>query len=157
MISSPELQSKVCSDNKPSYEITPSPILGNAGKSITSLGPQSSKSLANKKMTTGKMSSLPIISKTDKNSKPTPSPILGKIRKFHYLQQSLKTKSTHDLSCGCNDCFNFQLNSMKQVTVKTISNLIDNFIKYKAKKRLGKLEDHVDDCMCVELEDSQIT
>ena len=39
---------------------------------------------------------------------------------------------------------------MKQISVKTVSNLVDNFIKYKAKNKYGKLEDHIEDCKCVD-------
>ena len=98
---------------------------------------------------TGGLHQQPNTSKTA-TSKISPSPILGKAGKFHHLHQTSRSKLTHDLSCGCNDCFHFQLNNMKQVTAKTISNLVDNFIKYKAKSRYGKLENHVEDCKCVD-------
>ena len=118
-------QSEKESDKISTNEISPSPIIGN----------------------TSKFHQLPKPSqiRTDMIS---PSPILGKAG--HKPLQPLRTKSTHALSCGCHDCFNFQLNSMKQCSVKTISNLVDNFIRYKAKNKYGKLEDHVEDCMCVD-------
>ena len=108
-------------------EISPSPVIGKRGKLHQE--PKASQ-IATRKM--------------------SPSPILGKTNKFQHLNQSSRSKLTHDLSCGCNDCFHFQLKSMKQVSAKTISNLVDNFIKYKAKNKYGKLEDHIEDCKCVD-------
>ena len=110
--------------------------------------------------TTNEISPSPVVGKPSKfyqlpkplqtsSDKITPSPILGRIGKLHHHLQS-RTKSTHDSACGCNECFNFQLNNLKQVSVKTISNLISNFIKYKTKNKYGKLENHDDGCMCVD-------
>ena len=108
-------------------EISPSPVMGR----------------------TGRLHQQPKPSKTT-TTKISPSSILGKAGKLHHFSQPSSTKSMHNLSCGCNDCFHSQLNSMKHVSAKTLSNLVDNFIKYKTKNNYGKLEDHIEDCKCVD-------
>ena len=70
------------------------------------------------------------------NDNISPSPIIG--------------QTTHEISCGCNECFNMQLKSIKQLSAKTIGNLIDNFIKYKTKGQYGNLKNHPNDCKCVD-------
>ena len=34
--------------------------------------------------------------------------------------------------------------------MKSLSNLVDNFVKYKTKNRYGDLENHSSECMCVD-------
>ena len=81
----------------------------------------------------------------------TPSPVIGIIGKTKAnLHSSSKEPAVHSLSCGCNDCFLSQFHALEQITVKSLSNLVDNFIKNKKKNHNGNPEHHISGCMCVD-------
>ena len=45
---------------------------------------------------------------------------------------------------------NLQLKNINQISVNTVRNLVDNFIKYKTKAQYGDLKNHPTDCNCVD-------
>merc|ERR1711915_184199 len=81
----------------------------------------------------------------------SPSPIIEqKDRSFYESKHPSGTTSSHQSSCGCHDCFLSQFKALRQHNVKSISVLIENFVKYKVKNKYGLLEEDDDDCMCVD-------
>ena len=124
-----EAKVKEPSMNNKSYieVLTPSPIIGKTGKSLIHPKARSTE-IESPPQTTS------VITDSSLN--------LVDTNKSHTLP--------HKPSCGCHQCFVDKLADIKEISPKSCSILIDNFIKYKAKNQYGDLEEHTKDCMCVD-------
>ena len=124
-----EAKVKEPSMNNKSYieVITPSPIIGKTGKS-----------LMHPKTLSPEVESRPQASSVLMDS----SVNIVDTNKSHTLP--------HKPSCGCHQCFVDKLADIKEMSPRSCSILIDNFIKYKAKNQYGDLEEHTKDCLCVD-------
>ena len=123
-----EAKVKELSMNNKSYieALTPSPIIGKTGKSLIDPKPQSTE--------ISPLQASSVIMDSSLNP--------GDTNKSHTIP--------HKPSCGCHQCFVDKLTDIKEMSTRSCTILIDNFIKYKAKNQYGDLEEHAKDCMCVD-------
>ena len=78
------------------------------------------------------------------------SSVIGKSSKSINILQTTDENSKYNHSCGCNDCFTTQMMDIKQISIKTITSVIENFIRNKTKNQYGDLEKYSLDCMCMD-------
>ena len=105
----------------PFDQITPSPIIGNMGKSKMSKSAQDI----------------------------SPSPIIGKTGQSFSKEKTSRTQFPHSLACGCNECFLLEFKKVKHINIQKANNLIDNFVRNK-RKNPKNLESHQAGCLCID-------
>ena len=77
----------------------------------------------------------------------TPSPIIG--NPYPRQVSPFEPERDHGDNCGCHECFTNTYKREKCSTKESLTQIINNFIKYR-KTKTTKLETHNKGCMCVD-------